>query len=345
MPLNIINDHGHVTLRQMQEKLALGYSVMKSPHVGNQHPSNLVCAKLGIPLTMVSFTQGEKDKNFHPHLRISGGKGEQIADASTWIPFASTVCGRRLEGYHQDELKSRFPELKIKTDIEIMHENFDLAESALRVATNIISRLWYRSVNTEGGVTSFKGEAVQDWDQISDQVFRFTNDTHGWIIPNRAHILFELSLQSLESGRDQIYHLSGPQMVGYIGGARKMLSRAYDALRLEVPELPETLTVYIVPVAQSRFVSLLDNDTGVKDIDDMLGWYEGLPKEDRRSVSDLFVELAAVYPEFIQPIESAKCMSQYDIGSADDLVLSQWMLDTPLFRVKAMHERLVKSGN
>lgn len=346
MPICIENDFGQISLADLGRKMEQGYSVLKSPHVGNQHPSNLVCAALGVPLAMVTFTQGERDKNFHPHLQIVGGEGRLISDPKKWTPFANLGCGRALEEYHQSELKRRFPELSIRADHEMLYDNFALAEAALKSATAAISHLWYRSVNTDGDVTNFRGNIITSWDQVADHIFRFTNDTHGWLVPNLAHILFDLCLQSLESGRDLVYHLSGPQMVGYISKKENNLSKAYDKLRADYPEfgLPEVLIARIVPVASCRMVSHRDDTVGLDALENTLRWYENLPPDDRRYAGSQFQAIAMLFPEFIEPIENASCLSQYDIASADDLRLSEWMFETPLKRVRSLHQRFVSSA-
>lgn len=342
MPLKIKNDFGELSLRDVVGKMEAGYSVVKSPHIGNQHPSNLVCASLGIPMRMVSFTKGERDRNFHPHLRIQGGWGVEIACPRTWTPFASTVYGDGVEAYHQNSVHERFPKLQVETDVETLLGNPELAEAVMRVSTTSITRLWYRAVDADGVVQNFKGDVVTSWEQVASRIFRFTNDKEGWIVPNRAHILFDFVWQSLESGRDEVYHLSGPQMVGYIGGAEKTLSKAYDALRQEWPGLPEVLTVCIVPVASARFVSLQENRESVEEIESVIKWYDSLPPEDRRFSRERFAEAVKAHPEFVTSIEEGTFLSQYDIESADDLRLSEWMLDTPLYRVRSFYERLKK---
>ena len=72
MPIVIENNCDSLSLNDLVALRAQGFSVLKSPHVGNQHPSNLACAALQLPLEMVTFTSPSKDVNFHPHLRIAG---------------------------------------------------------------------------------------------------------------------------------------------------------------------------------------------------------------------------------------------------------------------------------
>jgi hypothetical protein len=344
MPLNIINNDGTLSLRQLQEKMQDGCSVVKSPHVGNQHPSNLVCAALGIPFNVVTFTLAERDTNFHPHKVIANGASTQIADASVWTPFSKSDCGQTLETYHLDALRTKFPRLPVRTDMELMRTEQTLVEIVLRVITATVPRLWYRSVSGAGQVNHLSGNPVTDWNEINQDVFGLSNLSSGWVVPNNAHILFELVLQSLSSGKDTVYHLSGPQMVGYIGGAQKKLSKAYDVLRAEYPVLPETLSVHIVPVASARMVTHKGNSVAFEALEATVLWYERLDVEAKRYSGKQFSALTMLFPEFTESIESGTFMSQYDIDSADDLLISQWMLDAPLKRVEGVYQQLLRSA-
>lgn len=340
MPLNFESPYTSLSLRDLCDLKVAGFSVLKSPHVGNQHPSNLVTAALNLPLRMVSFTIGEKDKNFHPQLLIKQGIGETISCEKTWTPFARTIWGDSLEGFHQGSLLQRFPRLSFETDYEMLCAEPELGLTVLNAATESIKNLWYRRVSESGELTRLRPETVPAWSRIESDIFRLSSPHSGYVVPNRGFILFDLVWQSLASGRDLIYHLSGPQMVGYIGGHVKSLSRAYDNLRRTLPALPETLRVRVVPVASARFVTHVSREQDLRAVEEVIVWYENLPRERRQYAKYTFAKLVERYPEFTRPIESAECLSQYDLRSADDLVLSDWMLEAPLSRVEAIHRML-----
>lgn len=337
MPIKIINDFVAISLAELCAKREQGYSVLKTPHIGNQHPSNLLCAALGIPLDMVSFTNGERDKNFHPHLRIEGGVGSRLYVPSVWTPFATTDCGRSAEDYHQSSVQAVFPRLTITTDLGLMKQAPELAEAVFATATKSVSRLWYRKVTEDGRVVKCEYETVS-WDKIAPNIFRFSNDKAGFIVPNRANILFGLVWQSISSGRDTIYHLSGPDMVGYIGKQQHSLDLMYDALRASYPGLPEVLTVYIVPVAQCRLLTHRNRADDVDAVLDVIAWYEGLSADRRKDGRQALEAISAQYPEFSQSIAEAQYLSQYDLTAADELYVPTWLLDTPLSRIRAFYK-------
>lgn len=345
MPIRIENDHMSVSLNELVALKDSGYSVLKSPHVGNQHPSNLACAALGIGLEMVSFTIPGRDRNFHPHLRIAGGETVPLFSPSTLTQFATVPDGRSATTFHQQSVQAVFPRTEICTDMERMRSNPDLTSVVLRESNRAITQLWYRWVCSQGQLTAVKGLSCMSEAELESNVFQLTNDQSGWVTPNRVHMLFDFVWQSLSSGRDVIYHLSGPQMVGYIGGVTHSLGVMYDTVRAAYPGLPEVLTIRIVPVASCRFLTLRSRADALSAIQATVRWYEALPPEDRRYASERFAEVLAYYPEFVQPIESAATLSQYDLIAADDLLLDSWMCEVPLSRVRALYARLVKCGH
>lgn len=331
MPIIIENNFDRVSLRDLVRLMNTGYSVLKSPHVGNQHPSNLVCAALGIPLEMVSFTKGIRDQNFHPHVRIEGGEQYPLASPHTWTQFAQTSDGQTLTSYHQEAVKRVFPGVDIATDMERMRQYPALTAMVLQ-ATNVrrAQSVWYRKVSETGVVTS-RSQGFLEQVELETNVFQFSNDRSGWVVPNKLHIIFDFVYQSLSSGRDTIYHLSGPQMVEYIATLGTELEVLYDAVRQVIPQLPLVLRVRMVPVASARFVTNRADVEGLSALASV---------RDQVSVPEVVQEFALRFPMFTLPIESGRTMSQYDLSSADDVVLDEWMLNAPLREVAWLHTRL-----
>jgi len=348
MPLQIENNYDQVSLMDLVGLRTDGYSVMKSPHVGNQHPSNLVCAALGIPLEMVSFTRGLQDKNFHPHTRIQGGVQTSLYDANTWTPFAAVSEKRDVATvsffpdtyehtstavqYHQSSVQRLFPNTEIMTDMERMQQYPALTAAVLR-ATNVKRNqsVWYRRVSSDGVVTKrSKGKLSES--ELETDVFQFSNDRSGYVVPNKVHIIFSLIYQSLSSGRDVVYHLSGPQMTQYIDGLQSELSLLYDQVRHLVPDLPFTLKVRVVPVASARFVTTKQRRDGLTQLRAIA---------DQLSVDVVAREFVSQYPEYTAPIESGTTLSQYDFAKKSDVIQDPDMWYMPLAEVIRLHQRLL----
>lgn len=347
MPLLIENNHDEVSLMNLVSLRKQGYSVLKSPHVGNQHPSNLVCAALGIPLEMVSFTQGIRDVNFHPHVRIEGGCSEELYSPATWTPFASVEEVREISmisffppplyaskvsatAYHQSSVKRLFPNTEVITDMERMQMYPALAATVLHASNEVIRGMWYRRTSADGVVTK-KTQSCLSASALETDVFQFSNDASGWVVPNLVHIIFDLVYQTLSSGRDVVYHLSGPQMVQYVGGYTDKLELMYDSIRQYIPALPLTLKARIVPVAAARFVTVPER---VEALATLAGVRDQLQNP---AVAREFV---TQYPEFTQSIESGTTLSQYDFKNVGDIKIDTWMLFAPLSEVTALHESL-----
>lgn len=344
MPLVIENNYDQVSLGELVRLRERGYSILKSPHVGNQHPSNLVCAALGIPLEMVTFTRGNLDRNFHPHVRIENGQTTPLYDGRTWTQFAQVphelfrpeeqIRERRrvvsATEYHQSSVRRIFPRTEILTDVERMQMYPALAATVLQ-ATSAIGGLWYRSVGASGNVTK-RSLKVIDQTNLETNVFQFSNDQSGWVVPNRVHIIFDLVYQVLSSGRDVVYHLSGPQMVQYVDNLQEDMSRMYDLVRARIPALPLVLKVRVVPVASARFATVRSRADG-------LGVFAAVRDQlDNPLVAREFIW---AFPEFTLPIGSAATLSQYDLTQSDDLVLDPWMVEAPLYEVTNTHNQLI----
>ncbi|MFM2424180.1 MAG: hypothetical protein RLZZ70_571 [Candidatus Parcubacteria bacterium] len=320
----------------------VGYSVMKTPHIGNQHPSNLLCAALGIHMDMVTFTQGEKDLNFHPHLRIAGGIARQLYEASIYTPFAVVTDGQSAEDYHQRSVRERFVGTLVTTDIELLHQELEVSVRVLEASTKSLPGLWYRHVDSTGVVTRVTEPPVET---LLPNIFRVTSATSGFVIPNRLHMMVTFIWQILSTGRDTVYHLSGPDMVGYIGKLESGLSRMYDAIRTVVPGLPDVLTVYVVPVAQSRFVTHITRRDSLEALLDTIAWYERQDVTKRAEATSVVKNAGGLYPEFGRSISRGDFLSQYDLVSVADLYVPDWLLTTPLSRVKRFAELVALEAN
>jgi len=336
MPLVLYNNYvgpkeDPLTLSKLATIQQQGFSVMKTPHVGNQHPSNLLCAALGFHIDMVTNTIGERDKNFHPQLRIEGGASAPLYCGTVLTPLAAAPCGTPVEEYHMSSARRVFPRTTITTDVELLTSEPVLAERVMRKATEVVPRLWYRRVTACGQVIK---DSSWSYAEAAKAVFRFTDQSAGWLVPNAISILYTAIWQSLATGRDAVYALSGPDMVKYIGGLASNLSTMYDAVRREVPQLPEVLHVYVVPVAQCKLVSHRREADAVDAVVDVLSWYERQPVEVRGQAMASICDIGIRYPEFTRPIAEARFLSHYDLVASDELYVPTWLLDAPLARVE-----------
>jgi len=210
----------------------------------------------------------------------------------------------------------------------------------LRATNKVIRGLWYRSVNSSGQVSKKTQSFLSD-SALETDVFQFTNDSSGWVTPNRVQIIFDLVYQSLSSGRDTVYHLSGPQMVQYIGAQKLQsdLQLMYDEVRQYVPALPLTLKVCIVPVAGARFAGLQTDARRIQDVCKVITSVD-LCNLNLAWCKELANEVLMVATS----IETGTTLSQYDLQQAADLYIDPWMLNTPLQTVNLAQHLLAQAA-
>jgi hypothetical protein len=285
---------------------------------------------------MVTCTQGALDQNYHPHLKIQGGRQTQLCSPTAWTPLASTGDGTPLVDVHTNALEQVFGTSRINTDAAVLQREWTLAARVLRAANQAESGLWYRYAS-DGNLRKVGSKTLTS-QQLETDVFQLTSDTSGWVIPNRVHMLFDLVWQSLSSGRDVIYHLSGQDMVRYVASHRDSLDRMYDAVRRYLPELPFTLRVRIVPIAAARFAV---HRSKQRLLNRVMGQLEGGYVYNGGPTGHWFATAGDLLPELVTPISSGRYLSQHDLSHPDDLIMSEWMLRTPLREVGRVYDQLV----
>ena len=263
-----------VTLRvrddlSMNDIVQLGrnHLVKVTPHVGNWTPARLVLPTLGISILCVDHTIGLKDRNAHPHLLIRAGEAHVLCDGADRLTTHSCVTqntncglhpvGKSLSAVHIDTIRSLYPAADILTHCEYLQECRDITLTVLEEATNFSrSGTWWRQVNEEGVVSQFRSKHLpRSWGEYLPNIFPITNSRQGWLIHNRVSILMDVILQSQMGKEAEIYHLSGPDMVRYLGGEIETISAMYDHVRKRLGFIQETITFNLIPFASFRFAS------------------------------------------------------------------------------------------
>jgi hypothetical protein len=116
--------------------------------------------------------------------------------------------------------------------------------------------VWWRKVDKEGRITNYRKKDIpQAWSQIESDIFPLTNAQEGWLIHNRVSILMDVIQQSRMGIEPEIYHLSGPDMVRYLGSEMDTISRMYDHVRTRLGLPQEVITFNLVPFASFRFAT------------------------------------------------------------------------------------------
>lgn len=248
-------------------QLGRDHLVKVTPHVGNWTPARLVLPTLGISILCVDHTIGLKDRNAHPHLLIHGGEAHVLCDYADRLTTHSCVTrkvnsgmyrvGTSLSEVHIGTIRSLYPSADIVTHSEHLREYRDITLAVLEEATHFSrSATWWRRVNEDGVVTHYRSKDLpRYWKDYQPHIFPLTNEREGWLIHNRVSILMDVILQSRMGKEPEIYHLSGPDMVRYLGGEIETISAMYDQMRKRLGFTQETVTFNLVPFASFRFAT------------------------------------------------------------------------------------------
>jgi len=248
-------------------EIAKNSPVVTSPHVGNFTPLRLTLPTLGVKVLCADHTIGIKDRNTHPHLFIQGGVAHTLSTQSDMLTTHASVTervnggtyplGMSVSEVHVGALRKLYPERSIVTQTEHFNENREVMLSVLEEVTNLSPSLaWWRSVDSQGLVTPHKRKDLPGrWEDVAHKIFPLTNTEEGWLAHVRINILMDVILQSEMGVNPRVIHLSGPDMVHYIGGEMKAISRMYDNVRKRLNLREETITIDLVPFASLRFAT------------------------------------------------------------------------------------------
>lgn len=248
-------------------RLGRTHLVKVTPHVGNWTPARLVLPTLGISILCVDHTIGIKDRNAHPHLLICGGAAHVLCDHADRLTTHSHVtravnggkhpAGKSLAEVHIGTIRSLHPSADIVTHCEHLREHRDITLAVLEEATSVSrSATWWRRVSEDGMVMHYRSKDLpRHWREYAPRIFPLTSAREGWLIHNRISILMDVILQSRMGTESEIYHLSGPDMVRYLGGEIETISALYDHMRRRFGFVQETIAFNLVPFASFRFAT------------------------------------------------------------------------------------------
>jgi hypothetical protein len=275
MRLRILKDDS-VSLNDLIREMEDGDSVIKTPHAGNVYLNNLMILSLGIPVICYDRTNGLKDRLFHPHGTVHGGRFHELArpDVLTTHAVAGSATedpllgsyfqpGTQMVEGHMRSLRDAFPDADIAVWGDVLADDGDLILSALdRLHADYPDALehWYRLVDS-GGILHRRTPG--SWAEIRQNIFRLTSSTGGWIIPNIMNVLLCSVLQHRQAGgKTRVYHLSGPDMIGYIDDMRSDLERFASSLGAFFAS--DNCEFSVVPVAHIRFAALASNTDAIE---------------------------------------------------------------------------------
>ncbi len=366
MPLKIV-PKTNISLADLANASRAGHYVLKTPHVGNVYAGNLAVASLGIPIVLVDQTIGGRDRNFHPHLVIVGGRSEEVADptrltsrarimtSSTRVP-GRFVPGASLLEAHVASLREALPRTSIRTTSERMREHQDVMLPLVETLSKRSPEAWKRFVASDG---SIQERSAPSWNTVEMMgVLGLTSGDSGWLVPNAWHILSDAVIGAKLTGRAHAYSLSGPDMIRYAPALEHELSLAYDLLRVRtMPWLPETFELLMVPVADMRLVTTVSRASALEAVVDAYlrllalkrsngSRMSGLTGADKRDmIGRIEAERGACFegiataldgcPEIFYELADANWFTQYDLLAGETLFVHPWGVESPLADIEA----------
>ena len=288
MKARVCDDVTPLDLLEFKER---GFAVFRTAHVGNQYPSNLFLAAIGIPVAQFDRTVFAKDSNYHPAVEIQGGWQKRILDDGQdglLVPYGTSYGEKTPAQHHYQVFKSLFPTL-VYTDSEcLLGTARDRVEKLIEFIASKYPASFDRYVlpcgcmvtlYIDGAVclahgcqhspkvvfstADLGGRAVQLLEELVQLVTREGSVTkkHGGAVP-RLSLLFVIQLMTSfwMTDHDHVFDLSGPDMVRYTFGGdflwdlKNMWARAMKApIAKNVPGL----TFEVVPTADFRFGGLV----------------------------------------------------------------------------------------
>lgn len=352
-----------------------GASVTKTPHPGNIYLNNLAVAQLGLRLLFHDRTLGERDRNFHPHKVIKGGRSEVIADPNVLMTHARVLqpsrlmnshfqVGKRVAQCHLNVLAEAVSGVRMRLYTDYLVEHEDIVHEVLSACASValpMGQGWKRYVDEEGRVHD---RGLVPWCAVvAGGIYGLHGKTAGWIMPNIFNILTDGVIEALLFGASDIYHLSGPDMINYITQLAPSLSELYDCLRGCVSGLPEELRFHVVPVASMRLVTTADRRdmldrivalylhikeesvragdaieaASPKDVRHALieGW-----KVRRKDLRRDLREALCACPEIFYDITRGDFVSQHDAIERGGVYVHPWGVNTPISAVTSAMQEL-----
>ncbi|HVX23889.1 MAG TPA: hypothetical protein VG992_00905 [Candidatus Saccharimonadales bacterium] len=275
-----------VSINDLLQKQAEGFSVMRSAHVGNLQPYNLSLAAAGIPMLLVDHNLTGKldpdmkgvDRSYFPEA-VKTQAGNQLIAApgrlacralvEQPVSLGITTAGPFVDQLHIAAIRHAIPKADIVTNTEYLRRNEAVAGEIIRLATEVLPRSFGRMVSEDGSVaTTFNAAAsaqVSGVLQLSDDP---RAEKRAALVPNDVDILTNFVIEALKTERTTQFHLSGMDMVTYLvnekNGILANVNRLYDAVRERTSfgaRLPRKLKVHLVPSFAARFATTTQRAT------------------------------------------------------------------------------------
>lgn len=269
------------SLEMMQALHKEGHIVIRSGHLGNHYLSNLLIFEAGIPIHIIDGNLFLRDTNYYPsyvfldNQRLKIGQNQEVL-----VPFASFVKDLESLGIasilngsptpgdlHFQSIKSIFNKKSIWSEAEFMVKNYKIVEELVYWISKFNPNFFTRKATKEGMTFKSKSypkdivKAVMGFYEGNFSKLNGSKATEflaGTIPEIKATIMITTLVGVLTSGKNQVFELSGPDMVNYAfeDVFTESMNELYYFLRDKISKLPEIVELVVVPTFYFRLGSL-----------------------------------------------------------------------------------------
>lgn len=285
-----------VSLHGLIKLQSLGYFVARSSHIGNHFLSNLVLLAVGVKSLLFDRNLFQKDHNNRPGVVVYGNRVESLGYTHGLVPF-----GGRAVTTHLSALCQLYPGLW-QTEAEYFLKHREVVEKMFCLMAERMPQVFDRYLCTCGDVhktVMFAGFRVAECSVCGRHSFsqsELAESAMGlvesialaeqghkpicrsgilWSLP--LHMVLESVLNVLDSGRDEVYQISGPDMIRYTRNHAWLeeIRHVWGVLQNHGPRfglnLPSQVAVHIVPTADVRFSYIQGHEPGQLVVEGLLG--------------------------------------------------------------------------
>lgn len=278
-----VNINNNISIAELAAQQDAGFSVMRSAHIGNVAPYNMVLAREGFDMLLVDQTVTGVDKTYHPELLLQGGTEQAVAKtgilvcrSAVDVPQLGFEQAHSLDELHIAGLQAAIPGANAFTNTEYLRKRESLVGDITRIAARTMPEIFTRISSPEGEVV--KAGEGQDFADIALQrgVIALQDDprsnTAEVLVPLQVDIVANFIIEALESEKAEQYHLSGPDMALYMR-AKNPTAQSVAALYEAVASspgfagvLPRKLQVQLVDATPASLATTVNRATHLQSL-------------------------------------------------------------------------------
>jgi hypothetical protein len=257
-----------VSINRLLEIHRQGGSVLRTPHVGNWFPANMLLAEAGVRMLVYDLNRTHKDRSSHPHCVLCDGQAELLCAADRQVSRARVEtpsrrfpqffrAGASIGKGHVAALRAAFPAASLDLYTGYLQARAGRVLEILDALARAQPGLWRRYVTADGTV---EARTYAGASPLPAEIFGLTCGDAGWLIPNLAALVLLTVLEQRERGVGEIWHLAGEDMARYLFewdhlDRMRSLHRAAST-RLGLPDLP---VLNVVPTGAVRLGTVDDS--------------------------------------------------------------------------------------